>query len=100
MVTDLTIGIDQVMGRPIVVFEGAPDIVVVVDGNGIVDLEVANRFADVVDLLFKGKFRRMNANDDKPLILVFFCPGADKGNGANAVDAGVGPEVDKDDLAT
>ncbi|MNT83017.1 hypothetical protein D3C72_2228310 [compost metagenome] len=42
----------------------------------------------------------MHADHDEALILVFFGPGADIGNGADAVDAGIGPEVDEDDLAT
>ncbi len=99
MVAHAPLGIDEIMRRPILVFEGAPDGIVVIDGDGIGDLEIADRLLDVVDVLLECELRRMHADHHQPLILVLFRPGADIGNGAQAVDAGVGPEIDENDFA-
>ena len=45
VVADLALGIDEVVRRPVAVVEGAPDRVVVVDRDGIVDLEIRDRLA-------------------------------------------------------
>ena len=41
----------------------------------------------------------MDADHHQSLILVFLGPGADIGKRAQPVDAGVGPEIDEDDLS-
>ena len=99
MVADMAFGIDEVVGRPILVEEGAPDGKVVVDGDGIVDLQGGDRFLDIGDLLFEREFRRVHADHDQALVAVCLRPGADIGDRAQAVDAGIGPEADHDDLA-
>ena len=63
------------------------------------DAEAGDRLPDVLDLLLEREFRRVDADHDQPLILVLFRPGADIGQGADAVDAGIGPEIDQNDLA-
>ena len=40
VVPDLPLGIDEVVCRPVAVLEGAPDLEVIVDRDGIADLEV------------------------------------------------------------
>ena len=99
VVADLPLCIDQVLCRPIAVLERTPDLVVIVDCNRITDLELLDRLFDVVDLLLEGEFRGVYTDDDQALILVFFGPGANIGEGPDAVDAGIGPEIDEDDLA-
>src|SRR6185295_11416124 len=91
--------IDKILRRPVVIIEGAPDNVFAVDGDWIVDPQGFFLPADVVDVLFKSEFRGMDADDDQPLVLVLLRPGAEVGLRAQPVDAGVCPEMDKDDLS-
>ncbi|MOA22820.1 hypothetical protein D3C78_1434060 [compost metagenome] len=100
VVANLALGIDQVMRRPVAVIKGAPDLVIIVDCHRVIDLEVRDGLPDIVDFLFKGEFGCVDTDDDKALIAVFVCPRPHIWNGADAVDAGIGPEVDEDDLAT
>ena len=81
------------------VVEGAPDGVVAVDGDGVVDLEVLGGAADVVGVVFEVELGGVDADHGQPVIAVFLGPGADVGEGAEPVDAGVGPELDQDDAA-
>ena len=99
VVADVALGIDEIMRRPVLVVEGAPDRIVVVDRDRIVDLEIGDGLAHVVDVLLEGELRRVHADHDQALVLVLLGPGADVGNRAQAVDAGVGPEIDQHDLA-
>ncbi|MGC1950039.1 MAG: hypothetical protein WA679_21145, partial [Pseudolabrys sp.] len=51
------------------------------------------------DVLFKAEFRRMDADHDQSLVLVFFRPGAKVGLRAQPIDAGIGTEIDNDDFS-
>ena len=99
MVADTAFGIDEVMRRPVVVIERAPDLVVVVDGHRIIDLEIGHCLLDVTDDLLEGEFRRVHADYHKTLVLVFVGPCADVRQRAQAIDAGIGPEIDQHHLA-
>src|SRR5262249_49627545 len=99
MMADATLNVDEIVRRPILVVEGPPDRIVVVDGDVIADLEVDDRLLHVVDALLEGEFGRVHADHDQALILVLLGPGADVGKRPQTVDAGVGPEIDQDDLA-
>ena len=63
------------------------------------DAEVLDGLADVATSLLEGELRRVHADHHQALILVLLGPGLDVGQRAQAVDAGVGPEVDQHDLA-
>ena len=91
--------IDEIERRPGLVPECAPNGVVVVDRDRVVDLHVLHGPANVGDVLFEFELRRMDADHHQSLVLVFLGPGADIRKLAPPVDAGVGPEVDQDDLA-
>ena len=97
VVADPSVDIGDVHGRPEVVREGAPDRVVVVERDRILDLEVARGRDDVVDVVLESELRRMYPDDGQAGIRVFRRPGPDVGKRAEPVDAGVGPEVDEDD---
>jgi hypothetical protein len=70
---------DKVVGRPIIIAEGLPDRIIVVDRHRKADPQVRDRFLHVVDIFLEGEFRGVHANHDKPLVLVFFGPGSDMG---------------------
>ena len=62
-------------------------------------LRSPNGLLHVIDVLLECKFRRMHADHHQALVLVFLRPGANIRNRAQAVDAGIGPEIDQHDLA-
>src|SRR5262245_20913103 len=86
--------IDEVERRPVQVPARAPDGVVVVAGDPIFDLQLEQSAADVVDVVLKPEFWRVDANHDEP-IAVLFGPRAYVWKRAEPVDAGVGPEIDQ-----
>jgi hypothetical protein len=90
--------VDEVQRRPGLVPECAPNGMVAVDRDRVVDAHVLQRPTDVGDVLLEFELRRMDADHHQPLILVFLGPGVDIRKLAPPVDAGVGPEVDQDDL--
>src|SRR5829696_9163967 len=51
VVPNLPLGVDEVEGRPVVVVEGAPDRVVVVDRDRVVDPQVRDGSADIVEVV-------------------------------------------------
>src|SRR5215468_9559120 len=98
-VSDAPLYIDEILRRPIVIIESAPNHVLAVDGDRIIDPQRFDLPADVVDVLLKSEFRGMDADDDQALVFVLLRPGAEVGLRAQPVDAGVCPEMDKDDLS-
>ena len=60
-------GIDEVMRRPVLVVESLPDRVVVVERHRVAHAEVSDGPAHVAEVLFKGEFRRMHADDHEPM---------------------------------
>jgi hypothetical protein len=99
VVADLALGVDEVQGRPVMVVEGAPDGVVVVDRDRVGDPQVLDLLADVVEVVLEVELGGVDADDHQPAVLVGLGPGADIGKRPEPVDAGIGPEVDEDDAA-
>ena len=89
--------IDEVEGRPVLVLEGAPDGVVVVDHHRIVDPHLLHGTTNVVDVAFEWELGSVHADHDE-LWPVLLRPGADIRKRAQPVDAGIGPEVDEHDF--
>jgi hypothetical protein len=77
-----------------------PNGVVAVERDQILDAHFLRGLADVVRVPLERKLRRVNADDDQAVAFVLLGPGADVGERAEPVDAGVRPEVDEDDLPT
>jgi hypothetical protein len=55
--------------------------------------------ADAVDVLLERKLGRVDADQDEPLIAVLLVPRAAVRSGPDPVDAGEGPEVERDDVS-
>jgi hypothetical protein len=70
VVANLPLGVDEVQRRPVVVGEGAPDRVVVVDRDRVVDPQVFDLSADVVEVVLEVELGRVDANHHQPVILV------------------------------
>ena len=95
MMANMPLGIDAIQSRPILVIEGVPYGVVVVERDRIVDPHVLDGPAHIVEVVLEGELGCMHADDDQAVILVFGRPRADIGKGAAPIDAGVGPEIDQ-----
>ena len=100
VVPDPALRVCEVDGRPVPVGEGAPDPVVAVEGDRVLDPHGLRGLADVFGLALERKLRRVDADDDQASIAVLLRPGANVGQRAEPVDAGVRPEIDENDPPT
>src|SRR5829696_1214818 len=98
VVLDPAFGVADVDRRPVVVVECAPDAVVAVERDRVVDPHVGRGPADVVDVSLERELGRVHADDDEALVAVLLVPRPDIAERPEPVDARVGPEVDEDDL--
>src|SRR5215475_2636776 len=98
METDLAIYVDKVVCRPILVVEGIPYCIVVVHCHRVGDAEVMDGFLYICLIFFEWKLGRMNPDDDQTTVFVLLGPCLYIWERAQTIDAGVGPEVDNDNL--
>jgi hypothetical protein len=77
VVADDAVGVDEVQRRPVVVVEGAPNCVVVVDRDRVVDPSLGGRLPDAADLMLERELWGVDADDDHPVVSVGLRPGAD-----------------------
>src|SRR5829696_5515229 len=98
MMPKASLRIDEIQRRPITVLESPPYDMLIVHCDRITDVHFLQGPAHVAHILFKGELRRMDADHYQPLIFVLVGPGADIRKLPQPVDAGVGPEIDQDDL--
>jgi hypothetical protein len=66
VVADESVRVEEVQRRPVVVGEGAPDLVVVVDGNRVVDRSLLRRLPYAVDLMLERELGSVDSDDDQP----------------------------------
>src|SRR5688572_12612538 len=99
MMSNTALSIDEIQRRPISVLKGSPDGMVVVHCDRVIDPHLLHGPANVVYVFLESELRRMDADHYQPLILVFRGPRADIRSSPQPVDAGVGPEIDEDDLS-
>ena len=97
--TQLAGGVGEVVGGPVAVAEAPPGGQVGVHRHGVGDTQPPGALAHVVRLLLKGVLRGVDADDLQPVGGVGLVEPLDTGDGALAVDARVGPEVDELDLS-
>ena len=99
VVAQAPLGVGEVQGGPVVVGEGTPYRVVVVGRDRVVDPQVAHGAAHVGEVVLEAELGGVHPDHDEPVTGVLPGPGAQVGKLAEPVDAGVGPEVDEDDLS-
>jgi hypothetical protein len=97
LVADDAVPVNEVQRRPVVIGEGTPDLVVVIDGDRVVDLTLRRRPPHAVDVVLERELRRVDADHDQPGVPVGLRPGADVRLLAQPVDARQRPEVHDDD---
>src|SRR5204862_4777046 len=96
---DLALGVDEVLRGPDLVAVGVPGTQVVVLDDRVAQPGVVDRGGYVARVLLERELGRVDAHDRQALGPVLGVPRLQVGLGADAVDAGVGPEVDEDDAA-
>src|SRR4051794_31571504 len=99
VVVDDAVGVDEVERRPVVVVECAPDLVVVVQRDRIVDPALLRRLPHALHVVLERELRRVDSDDDQPVIAIGARPRAYVRLRAQPVDAGERPEVDEHDAA-
>src|SRR5437870_11642589 len=99
MMANAPLRIDEIEGRPIFVLERTPYRIVVIDRDRITDLHVLGGSANVIDVFLECELRTVHTDHHQTLILVFLGPRADIGKRAQPIDAGIGPDVDRDDFS-
>ena len=67
-VADVAGGVDQVVGRPVLVAVGVPRVVVVVDGDRVLDAEIGRLAAHVGDDVLEGELRRVHADHHQAVV--------------------------------
>jgi hypothetical protein len=92
---DMPLRVGEVQRGPVVVVEGTPYRVVVVDRDREVDPHAFHSAVDIVHIVLEPEFRRVYPDNHQSVARVFPGPGPDIGQLTEPVDAGVGPEVDQ-----
>src|SRR4029078_570617 len=95
---DLSVLVDDVLRRPVLIVVGVPRRIVVVLRDRILDAMALDRGLDVAGHLLEWKLRCMNAYDDKTSFFVGVIQFIYVWQRAGAVDAPVCPEIDEDDF--
>src|SRR5581483_2620729 len=95
VVADPPVRVDQVLGRPAPVGKCAPDRVAVVEHDRVLDPEARDRLAHVAVLAREGELGRMHADHNQARLAVAPIPSDHVRQGADAIDAGVIPEIDQ-----
>src|SRR5262245_28037824 len=98
MVSNTPLRVDEIQRRPILVPEGTPNDMIVVDRDRMVDLHVLHGPANVAYGLLEFELGRMDSDDYQSMVLVFLGPSADIGQRAPPIDAGISPEIDQHDV--
>jgi hypothetical protein len=83
--------------RPVVVVEGAPDRISVVEHDRMRHVHRLHGAAHALPLAFERELGRVCTYDHQSVIAVRLRPSVDVRQGADPVDAGVGAELDGDD---
>src|ERR1700677_4132814 len=99
MGANMTLRIDEVVRGPVLIIESLPYGIVIVERDRIGDFQVRDGAAHIARIFLEGKLGRVDADDHEPMILIFVVPALYIGQGAQAIDTGVSPEIDQHDLA-
>src|SRR5512146_955036 len=100
VIADVAFGVNQEAVGPGRIVVGAPDQKVVVNRNRIRQPKSLDRSPHVRSPVSNVKLRTVNADDFKPILVISLVPLLVFSEGANAVDAGVLPEVDQNNLTS
>ena len=91
--------VGEIEGGPIPVIESTPYRVVVINRDRVCDPQLLQGPADVTEVFLERELGRVHADQRQPSAPVLLGPRADVGERAQPVDAGVGAELEEDDLS-
>ena len=91
--------VNQVQGRPVVVFVSFPGCPIIILSHRICDIKIGDGLFQVVKVRFIGKLRVVITDDDQAIVFVFIMPFSQRGNYMPAVNSTEGPHVDGNDFA-
>ncbi len=94
-VTNISFRIDQVLRRPVAVGERVPRPEIIVLRDGVREPILLDRVCDIRFALFKDELGSMDTDEREGLVFIFLPVRLHMWERADAVDAAVGPEVDK-----
>src|SRR5580704_15783010 len=94
LIPDVSLGIDKIESWPKDVVERIPDRVFIVNRNGIVDVHLSQRGANIIHVLLEIKLRSVYPNHNQTLRTVFCIPCADIRQRSSPIDTGIGPKLD------
>ena len=98
-VAHATLAIQKIRGRPVLVLVRVPDRLVVVLDDWIAKVVLGDRVAHVRLVALERELGRVHADDHEPGLPVALVPRLEIRQRADAVDAGIGPEVDEHGMA-
>src|SRR4051794_5839604 len=99
MMANLPLRIDEIERRPIVVVERLPECIVIINCDWMLKAYVLHGAANVINVVLECELRRVDADHHQSVMLVFLGPRADIRKCTLPIDAGIGAEIDQDDLA-
>src|SRR5215469_6360823 len=94
-VPQIPVFIEKIFGWPVAIGKCLPDLAVAVDHDWIGQPKFADAASNIRFILCEGELRRVYANDGQTLFPIALMPGLYVGQRADAVDAGVVPEIDQ-----
>lgn len=99
VITNSSIPIDEVLGRPVMVVERLPNPAIAVDRNWVNKIQIANSVFYVDTFSLKRELGRMNTDHNQARVLILCRPAFQVGLRPQRVDAGVRPNIDQHNLA-
>src|SRR5258708_6006277 len=93
------IGIDQIFCRPVLIIIIVPRCIIIILCDWVMDIVLLDGVFNIVRLMLKRKFRCVDSDDYKPLVMIFVIPTRDMRKRADAIYTCVRPEIDENDFA-
>lgn len=99
MIDKLALPVEKIVCRPVMVMEASPEALILVEEYGKAKAIEFDGFLNASGGSSKGKLGRVDGNDNQPSGAVFPVKMVEVGKGPDAVDAGIVPEIEEDDLS-
>src|SRR5579883_212204 len=98
-ITDATHCVDEIIRGPELIAERPPDYIIVVEQDGIGDVELLHRAPHIAGIFFEGELRSMNAKNNEAGVLISIRPCSHIRERSQTVNAGIGPKIDQNNVS-
>src|SRR5258708_6064499 len=95
---NVSLAIDEIVRRPILVLVCIPGSIIIVLGNRVVNPKPTDCIYDIGVIFLKLKLWSVYTDDNQSLIFIRVVPSSDIGECANTVNTGIRPEINQDDF--